>query len=271
MPLHTRMRTGPRCQIWPSVAGYKTASPSATIVGHPRHAPVSGPDSSCFPLTVGVGKKIKERMADLERMAGGREGVKGNSNGKKLPKIKKPTRRHTTPPPEATTDSFQAPQQHGVPPFTPPMNPEDQPFFPSPSPPAPSSPAYSTYQQAYSPPQSDSGLLMPLFGSSQPQPTSASYQFGMVSTAAVPTLPPMTHFSDAYKGGNESMSSFPSYGDYSLGVNPSHYDSNPHVSSSRHAAPGSFIPPFGGIATTGHLAAPLPYKGSRHPPLPSRM
>ncbi|ROW08421.1 hypothetical protein VMCG_03291 [Cytospora schulzeri] len=177
-------------------------------------------------------KKIKERMADLERRAG-TEGNKAHSNSKKSPKSKKTQRRQTSP--QATSSSLAPPQQSSHNPFTPPMHPEDH-FFPSPSPPASSPPPSSSYQTTYSPP-SDSGLIMPSFGSPQTHPisTTAPYQFGMVSTTA-PTLPPMTFFADAYKapnlnGGNESMSSFPSYGDYTLGVHPSHYDSNPHTPS----------------------------------------
>lgn len=221
-----------------------------------------------------AGKKIKERMADLERRAG-TDGNKthssSSSSGKKAPKSKKSQRRQPSPP--ASGQTLSPPQQASHNPFTPPMHPEDH-FFPSPSPPA-SSPPASTYQATYSPP-SDSGLIMPPFGSPQTHPisTTAPYQFGMVSTTA-PTLPPMTFFADAYKapnlnGGNESMSSFLNYGDYQLGVNPSHYDSNPHVSSLRHVQnQHNTLPPFGSSAgaPTGSLAAPVPFR-PRYPPPP---
>lgn len=213
-------------------------------------------------------------MADLERRAG-TDGNKTHSSsstsGKKAPKSKK-SRRQSSPP--ATSGTLAPPQHASHNPFTPPMHPEDH-FFPSPSPPASSPPPSSTYQTTYSPP-SDSGLIMPPFGSPQTHhiSTTAPYQFGMVSTTA-PTLPPMTFFADAYKapnlnGGNESMSSFPSYGDYTLGVNPSHYDSNPHVSSLRHIQnQHNTLPPFGSSAgaPTGSLAAPVPFR-PRYPPPP---
>ncbi|ROV91386.1 hypothetical protein VPNG_09990 [Cytospora leucostoma] len=177
-------------------------------------------------------KKIKERMADLERRAG-TDGNKTQISGgsKKATKNKKSHRRQSSPPP-ASGQTLAPPQQVSHNPFTPPMNPEDQ-FF-SPSPPASSPRSSSNYHATYSPP-SDSGMMMPPFGSPQTQPisTSAPYHFGMATTTA-PTLPPMTFFADAYKaqnlnGGNESMSSFSNYGDYTLGVNSSHYDSNPHL------------------------------------------
>lgn len=210
----------------------------------------------------------------MERRAGS-DGIKANSSSKKSPKSKKGQRRQSSPPP-VSGQTLAPPQQVSHNPFTPPMNPEDH-FFPSPSPPASSPPPSSAYQATYSPP-SDSGLIMPPFGSPQSQPisTTAPYQFGMVTTTA-PTLPPMTFFADAYKapnlnGGNESMSSFPSYGDYALGVNPSHYDSNPHVSSLRHVQnQHNTLPPFGSSAgaPTGSLAAPVPFR-PRYPPPPSR-
>lgn len=221
-------------------------------------------------------------MADLERRAG-TDGTKGQSNSssgnssKKSPKSKKSQRRQSSPPPSASGQTLEPPQQVSHNPFTPPMHPEDH-FFPSPSPPA-SSPPPSSYQTTYSPP-SDSGLLMAPFGSPQSHPisTTAPYHFGMVTTTA-PTLPPMTFFADAYKapnlnGGNESMSSFPSYGDYQLGVNSSHYDSNPHVSSLRHVQNqhNNTLPPFGSSAgaPTGSLAAPVPFRPRYPPPPPSR-
>lgn len=222
-----------------------------------------------------AGKKIKERMADLERRAG-TDGSKTqiNDGSKKATKNKKSHRRQSSPP-AASGQTLAPPQQVSHNPFTPPMNPEDQ-FF-SPSPPASSPRSSSNYHATYSPP-SDSGMMMPPFGSPQTQPisTSAPYQFGMATTTA-PTLPPMTFFADAYKaqnlnGGNESMSSFSNYGDYTLGVNPSHYDSNPHVSSLRHVqTQHKILPPFGSStgATTGSLAAPVPFR-PRYPPPPSR-
>ncbi|KUI69265.1 hypothetical protein VM1G_05023 [Cytospora mali] len=219
-------------------------------------------------------KKIKERMADLERRAG-TEGTKSQTSTKKLPKSSKKSRRQSSPPP-TTSDTLAPPHQVPHNPFTPPMHPEDH-FFPSPSPPASTPPSSSNYHSTYSPP-SDSGLIMPPFGSPQSQPmsTTAPYQFGMVTTTA-PTLPPMNFFADAYKapnlnGGNESMSSFPGYGDYTLGVPPSHYDSNPHVSSLRHVQnQHNTLPPFGSSAgsSTGSLAAPVPFR-PRYPPPPPR-
>ncbi|KAJ0110243.1 hypothetical protein J7T55_000676 [Diaporthe amygdali] len=187
-------------------------------------------------------KKIKERMADLERRAGSDGNKNASANSKKSPKSSKKSQRRQSSPPPAGHQTLQPPSQSGVPqhPFTPPMNPEDH-FFPSPSPPASSPPPFASYQPTYSPP-SDNGMIMQPYGSPQQQTiaTTGPYQFGMVSTNA-PTLPPMTHFADAYKapnlnGGNESMSSFSNYGDYTLGghLNPSPYDSNPHTPALSH-------------------------------------
>lgn len=190
-----------------------------------------------------TGKKIKERMQFLESKAAGED---NKSSTKKSPKsggTKKAQqthqRRRSSPPPAATgAPSLAAPHAiHN--PFTPPMNPEDQPFFPSPSPPSSSSPPpFNAYgQPTYSPP-SDNG-----FYTTAPHPAVTTWMGTAAITAtAAPTLPPMNHFSDAaaYAGsgnskGNESMS-FASYGDYSLGVpaTASPYDSNPHVSSHHH-------------------------------------
>lgn len=222
-------------------------------------------------------------MEDLERRAG--DGSKPAAPAKKTSKSsnkKQQPRRQATPP---STSALQAPHN---PMFTPPMN-DDQPFFPSPSPPASSPPTFA-YQPAYSPP-SDNGF----YGAGPVTTWMATT--GITATAA-PTLPPMTHFSEAYKqaapGGNESMSSFSSYGDYSLGVPPtaSPYDSNPHVSSHHHhhheshqgatplLPPVSTFPSYGGsshstsssssltsAAQLGHLAAPDPYR-PRFAPLP---
>jgi hypothetical protein len=70
--------------------------------------------------------------------------------------------------------------------------------------------------------------------------TTGPDQFGMVARNA-PTLPPIIHFADVYKapnlnGRNESLSSFSNYSNSTPGgyLNPSPYDPNPHVSSSRH-------------------------------------
>lgn len=235
-----------------------------------------------------AGKKIKQRMEDLERRAG--DGSKPAASNKKSSKSsngkKSSHQRRPSSPPVTTAASLQAPN----PMFTPPMA-DDQPFFPSPSPPASSPPTFA-YQPAYSPP-SDNGFYNPV----------TTWMATAATTAtAAPTLPPMTHFSEAYKqaapGGNESMSSFPSYGDYSLGVAPtaSPYDSNPHVSSHHHhqsqqgatthnstlLPPVSTFPSYGSssystssssspsvtsMAPMGHLAAPDPYR-PRYAPLP---
>lgn len=221
-------------------------------------------------------------MADLERRAGSDGNKNGSAGSKKSPKSSKKQQRRQSSPPPPGHHTLQPPSQSGVPqhPFTPPMNPEDQ-FFPSPSPPASSPPPFASYQPTYSPP-SDNGMMMQSYGSPQQQTiaTTGPYQFGMVSTNA-PTLPPMTHFADAYKapnlnGGNESMSSFSNYGDYTLGghLNPSPYDSNPHVSSLRHIQnhQHSPLPPFSSAmagTSAGPLAAPVPYR-PRYPPSPSR-
>lgn len=264
-------------------------------------------------ITTTTGKKIKERMQFLESKAAGEENK--TSTKKSKPNGTKKTqqahqRRRSTPPPANGASSLSAP--HAVHnPFTPPMNPEDQPFFPSPSPPASSSPppfsgAYT--HSAYSPP-SDNG-----FYTTAPHHAAVTTWMGTaaITTTAAPTLPPMNHFSDAYAGsgtskGNESMS-FASYGDYSLGVpaTASPYDSNPHVSShhqhyQHHQAPRSsasphlqhdsaLLPPvstfpsYGGsdvVSTpsssslaapvTGHLAAPDVYRSRYPPPPPSRV
>lgn len=228
-------------------------------------------------------------MQFLESKAGGEDG-----KGKKSPKSngsKKQQQQHQhqaqqqrrrSPPPVSGCTSLAAP----VPlhhPYTPPMNPEDQPFFPSPSPPASSPPPFSAYQQSYSPP-SDNG-----FYSHHPVTTWMGTGT-LTATTGAPTLPPMTHFSEAYNKGNESMS-FATYGDYSLGVpaTASPYDSNPHVSThhhhqDHHSAPrnSALLPPLsyhGGIGVssssasstspaTGHLAAPDLYR-SRYPPPPA--
>lgn len=265
-----------------------------------------------------IGKKIKERMQFLESKAAGEDGKstkkspKANSNPKKAPQAHQ--RRRSSPVPSNninnnTTASLAAP--HAVHhPFTPPMNPEDQPFFPSPSPPASSPPAFSAYQSSYSPP-SDNG-----FYSTHPVTTWMGTA-ALTATTAAPTLPSMNHFSDAsaYNSkGNESMS-FASYGDYSLGVpaTASPYDSNPHVSSHHHQhhqnhhnhhnhqvsrsstlssshhdsallPPVSTFPSYGGsdvvssssslsltTPVTGHLAAPDLYRSRYPPPPPARV
>lgn len=230
-------------------------------------------------------------MEDLERRAG--DGSKPAASTKKASKSsskKQQHQRRQSSPPVTTAASLQAPQAHN-PMFTPPMN-DDQPFFPSPSPPASSPPTFA-YQPAYSPP-SDNGF----YGAG---PVTTWMATAATTATAAPTLPPMTHFSEAYKqaapGGNESMSSFPNYGDFSLGVPPtaSPYDSNPHVSSHHHQShqgatphnstllpPVSTFPSYGGssystfsssssltsAAPMGHLAAPDPYR-PRYAPLPS--
>lgn len=228
-------------------------------------------------------------MEDLERRAG--DGTKPAASNKKTSKpSKKQHQRRQSSPSVTAAASLQTPQAHN-PMFTPPMA-DDQPFFPSPSPPASSPPAFA-YQTAYSPPSENS-----FYGAA---PVTTWMTTAATTATAAPTLPPMTHFSEAYKqaapGGNESMSSFPSYGDYSLGVPPtaSPYDSNPHVSSHHHhqghqgstahnstlLPPVSTFPSYGGssfstsssssslasAAPMGHLAAPDPYR-PRYAPLP---
>ncbi|KAJ4415303.1 hypothetical protein N0V82_007402 [Gnomoniopsis sp. IMI 355080] len=223
-------------------------------------------------------KKIKERMQFLESKAGGEDGKphkkSPKSNGSKKSQQTQHQKRRSTPPPVSdSTVSLAAPValHH---PYTPPMNPEDQPFFPSPSPPAASPPPFSAYQQSYSPP-SDNGFY------AQNPVTTWMGTGALTATTAAPTLPPMTHFSEAYNKGNESMS-FATYGDYSLGVPAatSPYDSNPH-SAPRNSA---LLPPLsyhgGGIGVSssstasstspaiGHLAAPDLHR-SRYPPPPA--
>ncbi|CAN8098479.1 unnamed protein product [Discula destructiva] len=184
-------------------------------------------------------KKIKERMQFLESKAGGDDG-KGKkspkSNGSKKSQQQQQQSQHQrrrSSPPISSSVSLAAPValHH---PYTPPMNPEDQPFFPSPSPPAPSPPPFSAYQQSYSPP-SDNG-----FYTHQHPVTTWMSTGALTATTGAPTLPPMTHFSEAYNNkGNESMS-FATYGDYSLGVPAaaSPYDSNPHTPSLSHSYDG---------------------------------
>lgn len=215
------------------------------------------------------------------------------------------SRRRSSPPPTHHTNSanmptLQAPQplHH---PFTPPMNPEDQPFFPSPSPPAVSPPPFQAYQGQYSPP-SDGGY----YGASA-HPVTTWMGAAALTTTAAPTLPPMNHFADAASAynssnskGNESMS-FAAYGDYSLGVPAaaSPYDSNPHVSSHYHQhyhhqtprssssqqetgllPPVSTFPSYGGSSSDivssssslpGHLAAPDLDRSRYPPPPPARV
>ncbi|PSR76448.1 hypothetical protein BD289DRAFT_486850 [Coniella lustricola] len=244
-------------------------------------------------------KKIKERMQFLESKAAGEEG-KGNA-AKKSPKVnsvkKQAAQQHQrrrSSPPASTHAPLAAPValHH---PYTPPMNPEDQPFFPSPSPPAASPPPFA-YHPSYSPP-SDNGFYTT-------HPVTTWMGTSTLPATAAPTLPAMTHFTDAYGStgskGNESMS-FASYGDYSLGVpaTASPYDSNPHVSSHHHnqhhhqasrssassaLPPVSSFPPYGGsdlpavscstpsssttATAAGHLAAPDLYR-SRYPAPPA--
>lgn len=230
-------------------------------------------------------------MEDLERRAG--DGTKPAASNKKSSKSssgKKQHQRRQSSPPVTTGAASQAPQAHN-PMFTPPMT-DDQPFFPSPSPPASSPHSFAYQPSAYSPP-SENGF----YGAA---PVTTWMTTATTTATAAPTLPPMTHFSEAFKqaapGGNESMSSFPSYGDYSLGVpqTASPYDSNPHVSShhqshqratahnSTHLPPVSTFPSYGGssyptssssssltsAAAMGHLAAPDPYRPRYAPPLP---
>lgn len=177
-------------------------------------------------------------MQFLESKAAG-DDSKGSKKSTKSSGTKKTQqahqRRRSTPPPSAP---------HAVHnPFTPPMNPEDQPFFPSPSPPACTSPPpFASYgHTTYSPP-SDGG-----FYTTAPHPVAVTTWMATaaIPATAAPTLPPMNHFSDAAayasgagsNKGNESM--FAGYGDYSLGVptTASPYDSNPHVSSQEHQHP----------------------------------
>lgn len=238
-----------------------------------------------------TGKKIKERMQFLESKAGGDDGKGGkkpskpNSTKKQQQQQSQHQRRRSSPPVSSSASLAAPVALHH--PYTPPMNPEDQPFFPSPSPPASSPPPFSAYQQSYSPP-SDNG-----FYSHHPVTTWMGTG-ALTATTAAPTLPPMTHFSEAYNKGNESMS-FATYGDYSLGVpaTASPYDSNPHVSTHHHhhqqSAPrnSALLPPLsyhGGIGVssssttsstspaTGHLAAPDLHR-SRYspPPAPARV
>lgn len=260
-----------------------------------------------------TGKKIKERMQFLESKAAGEENKSSTKKSSKSSGSKKAQqghqRRRSSPPPSASgAPSLAVP--HAVHnPFTPPMNPEDQPFFPSPSPPASSSPppfnnGYG--HSAYSPP-SDNGFYAPHHSAVTTWMGTAA-----ITATAAPTLPPMNHFSDAYAGsnskGNESMS-FASYGDYTLGVptTASPYDSNPHVSShhqqhyQHHQAsrssssphlqhdsallpPVSTFPSYGSshvsssssqpslaAPVTGHLAAPDVYRSRYPPPPPARV
>lgn len=244
-------------------------------------------------------------MQFLESKAAGEDG-RPTSN-KKSPKANsakkqtaQPHQRQRSSPPATTHAPLAAPiALHPNPPYTPPMNPEDAPFFPSPSPPASSPPPFSAYQTSYSPP-SDNGFYTG-------HPVTTWMGTAAITATAAPTLPPMTHFSEAYSTtgskGNESMS-FGSY-DYSLGVptTASPYDSNPHVSTHhqsqqhQHQASRSSallprvstFPFYGGskvlpaattssssssttaTAAAGHLAAPDLYRSRYPPPPPARV
>ncbi|KAH8749384.1 hypothetical protein F5883DRAFT_508825 [Diaporthe sp. PMI_573] len=177
-------------------------------------------------------KKIKERMADLKRRAGS-DGNKSSGKSSNIMSSKK-TQRHQSSSPPSGHQTLQPPSQSGVPehPFTPPMITLDH-LFPPSSQPASSPPPFASCQPTHSPPR-DNSMIMQQCGSPRQQTIATTGRYQFVLSTNAPTLPPTTHFAEAYKAlnlnmGNESMSSFSNYGHYTLGghLNPSPYDSNP--------------------------------------------
>lgn len=221
----------------------------------------------------------------------GKKSPKSNGSKKQQQQAQQQRRRSPPPPVSSNNTSLAAPVALHGPYNTPPMNPEDQPFFPSPSPPAASPPPFSAYQQSYSPPSDNGFYSASSHHQHQHHPVTTWMGSGasLTATTGAPTLPPMTHFSEASYNtkGNESMS-FATYGDYSLGVpaTASPYDSNPHVSTHHHdhyqhhlSAPrtsSALLPPLTASPTSpaaiGHLAAPDLYRSRYPPPLaPTRL
>ncbi|KAH8742444.1 hypothetical protein F5883DRAFT_723152 [Diaporthe sp. PMI_573] len=182
-------------------------------------------------------KKIKERMADLERRVSSDGNKNSNTHSKNSPKSSKKRQTHQSLRPPSGHQTLQPPLHSGTPllPFTPLINPEDH-LSSSPGPLASGPPPFTSYQPTYS---RDNGMIMQSYGipHQQESTTTAPYQFGMVTTNA-PILPPMTHFPESpnLNRGNESMSSFSNYGDYTTGdqLNPLAYDSNHHIPALSH-------------------------------------
>lgn len=121
--------------------------------------------------------------------------------------------------------------------YTPPMNHDDEVLFQS---------DYDARNRSRTPPYMPDGyyptpqedVLFPRFPQQyRPMPTESSYAETFLAPV---TLPPMnSHFNDAIKregsfGGDESMVPYMHYNTYLPGIEPSPYDSNPHVSSSQH-------------------------------------
>jgi hypothetical protein len=191
-------------------------------------------------------KKLKRRLEDLERRAGSPETGESEkssppastkSNISKRPSPSKAPKARSEPPAAKAAPQMQ---------FTPPLENNDEIVFATNYDDRARShtPPMYPYSASYPPP--DETMLAP-YGSSQPyQPmtTMDSYPTYLSSASMAPTIPSMTHFSDAFKRDSYSsengMSSYPLYNFYSsVDVNAqSPYDpSNPHVSNTRHLPP----------------------------------
>jgi len=216
-------------------------------------------------------KKLKRRLEDLERRAGSPEGTEAPKpspstakNSKRSPsasKASKTTQQQqqqqrlvqgdsvevASPPPAPAASSVAPPAAAPVKAipqmqFTPPMEPVDEFIIPS---------QYDDRERSHTPPAvfpyssypPPDDLMMNPYSTtaSQPYPTLVSADGGypsyLATATAVPsTIPPMTHFNDAFSK-RESYSSDNGMNSYSYSFYPgmdvngaSPYESNPHVS-----------------------------------------
>lgn len=214
-------------------------------------------------LTLVTGKKLKRRLEDLERMAGTSDGASSGGDSKQSgPKSTKKTQSAPKAQKQQSTVHIApvAPPEIPQSQFTPPMNAEDEYFFP----PTPydkrersHSPQLFPYP-TYAPPAED--MLLPPYGGQpqqayRPMTTGEPYSDYLAATAPV-TLPSMTHFNDAVKRESGSFAEDPGltpyvYGGYLPSIDltaHSPYDnSNPHVSFARHylPSPSRHRPPAG--------------------------
>ncbi|KFH44144.1 hypothetical protein ACRE_051010 [Hapsidospora chrysogenum ATCC 11550] len=188
-------------------------------------------------------KKLKRRLEDLERRAGSPDSAESD----KLPsppttKAKRASSNNKAAKPRVQPTAVKpAPQMQ----FTPPLESSGDEFlFPTTVDDRQRSHTPPMYHYSVSYPPPEETLLAP-YGSTQPYQhisTMDSYPSYLSAASMAPTVPSMTHFSDAFKresySGESSITQYPSYGFYpGVDVNaPSPYEqSNPHTPPLSHS------------------------------------